>query len=145
MNTDVKIIKKFWDNVDQTSWCWNWTGFLDKRCLPIIRVNYPKFREISPRRLSIILSGQILTSKQIVYPDHLFLGTTQDNTADMMSKGRNSHGENHPGAKLIEKDILIIRKLSSEGQSRISLAKRFGVSRTTISEIALFKSWKHLK
>lgn len=34
-------------------------------------------------------------NRRCVNPKHLFLGTYQDNTADMIAKGRNSRGEDH--------------------------------------------------
>lgn len=80
-----------------------------------------------------------------VNPDHLFLGTNQDNSDDMVSKGR-AHspchqGESHPGAKLTESDVLQIRSSSATGRE---LAGKYGVSYTTIWDIKHRRSWSHV-
>ena len=82
---DEIIIKKFWENVEKTDSCWNWDGFLDKYKSPIIRItNNNKQKDYSPRRISLLLSGkQIFTKDYIVVtcknklcvnPDHLVCG-----------------------------------------------------------------------
>lgn len=77
--------------------------------------------------------------------DHLFLGTPLDNARDKVSKGRCSHhgmiGEQNSHAKLTESRVLIIRKSHLSGSA---IARLFGVSDTTISEIRLRKSWRHI-
>lgn len=68
-----------------------------------------------------------------VNPHHLFLGTKRDNTHDMMKKGRDRCiGERNPGAKLTSADIAAIR---AHSESCVKAARRFGVSRSTISAI----------
>jgi hypothetical protein len=86
-----KAIEKFWLNVEKTNFCWNWKGYLDKSGLPVIRMSggkpdgKTKIIEFSPRRLSIELSGQIISkteqaqplmckNKLCVNPDHLIFG-----------------------------------------------------------------------
>lgn len=80
-----KIIEKFWSNVDQTKCCWNWTGPLEKSGLPVIRYFEGKFKECSPRRVSLEISGKIISStdraqplicknKLCVNPHHLVIG-----------------------------------------------------------------------
>jgi HNH endonuclease len=75
-----------------------------------------------------------------VNPDHLFLGTSQDNQTDMVNKGRSTKGIKNPRAKLNPKKILIIKKLATQEKGTI-LAKRFGVSTTCISKIIHNKRW----
>jgi len=67
---DEKIIKKFWDNVEKTKSCWNWTGFLDKSGLPIIQYSTENksCKSYSPRRVSLTLAGQILDTTAHVKP-----------------------------------------------------------------------------
>ena len=54
-------------------------------------------------------------------------------------------GENVYSAKLKEKDVLdIISLLSEKRLSQYEIAKRYGVSRSTILAIHVGRSWKHL-
>lgn len=76
-------------------------------------------------------------------PRHLFTGTAADNTADMMSKMRHSHGESHAGSKLTKTQVSEIRKLLSIGLSCQEVASRFPVSRPMIWKIKADKAWRH--
>jgi hypothetical protein len=52
-------------------------------------------------------------------------------------------GELHPNSKLSRQDVLRIRKeIKVPGTSRAWLAKRFGVSRTTIDNIVSGRTWR---
>jgi hypothetical protein len=85
-------------------------------------------------------------------PDHLFLGTNQDNVNDMWRKGRgslppkNPHvvGSVHPGAKLSEDEVSEIRSLYSKGYTQQSLAEMYGVARQTISRYINYQRYKHV-
>ena len=74
-------------------------------------------------------------------PDHLFLGTHQDNVDDMCGKERHQHGEKHCRAKLTETEVLEIR--ASTGSER-QLAKKYGVTDSAIHLIRSMRTWKHL-
>lgn len=54
-------------------------------------------------------------------------------------------GEGSPGAKLKEKSVLEIRKLIGTGITNTEIARKFGVSVPTITDIKNRKSWKHLE
>lgn len=77
-----KIFAKFWDNVDKSSFCWNWIGYLDKTGLPIIRVDGKEYRA---RRISLEIIGKdispsnhilplVCRNKLCVNPEHLICG-----------------------------------------------------------------------
>jgi len=77
--------------------------------------------------------------------EHLFLGTTQDNTKDKCEKGRQTKGEGHISSKLTEPDVKLIRNLySSKMYTIIYLAKTFGVCFSTIARIINYKIWTHI-
>jgi len=81
-------------------------------------------------------------------PDHLFLGTQQENVADRELKGRGKRlrGDAHPArrrpdwaswcTKLSRSDVLKIRELRAEGVTTVALGRQFGVHSSTISRIA---------
>ena len=88
-------------------------------------------------------------------PDHLELGSQQDNMDDMFSRGRrpSPSGERNPAAKLRNDDVLLIKaflerwpprpggKGLGAGSCRF-LARWFGVSVMTVVNISTGKTWK---
>jgi DNA-binding XRE family transcriptional regulator len=70
-------------------------------------------------------------------PNHLRLGSHQENMADAAAKGR-------MGKKLKPADVMEIRRLRAEGQTQQDLATRYGVSRMTIRQIERRETWRHL-
>lgn len=80
-----------------------------------------------------------------VNPDHLFIGTYQDNMDDMMRKGRHKtmEGEYHPRSKLTREDVVTIRELRKTMMVK-DIALLFGVSPSSISEAARGVFWKSI-
>jgi transposase-like protein len=79
-----------------------------------------------------------------VNPDHLFLGTQQDNLNDAIVKGRMSHGTRRYNAKLTEEIVATIRRLWQQGASIWGLAREYGVSTHTMDCALKRKTWKHV-
>jgi excisionase family DNA binding protein len=82
-----------------------------------------------------------------VRPDHLFLGSASDNSLDMFAKGR--QGSRHPGseranARLNEDDIRAIRSVPRYYGRGRDLARKYGVSDTTIRRIISGDLWRHV-
>ncbi len=77
-------------------------------------------------------------------PEHLKVGTDQDNMNDMILAGRQNKqkGECHHNARLSEDQIVEIRELYSTGLvTQQDLADHFDVSQVQISNIVLQKRW----
>jgi hypothetical protein len=80
-----------------------------------------------------------------VNPDHLFLGTTQDNTQDKVDKGRQAKGESIGCAKLKEFQVMEIRRLYAEHTyTQSQLSDMYGVVPSVISAIIRRESWRHI-
>lgn len=77
-------------------------------------------------------------------PAHLFLGTQADNDADRTDKGRSSRGTRHPDSKLTPDSVREIRLRVSDGERQADLAREFGVSKTTLSQMIHGKTWRHI-
>ena len=78
--------------------------------------------------------------RSCVNPDHLFLGTHQDNMDDMYNKGRNNTTARF--SKLTYEQVLEIKNnLSVFGAE---FARRYGVTEATISYIRNGKTWVHV-
>lgn len=82
-------------------------------------------------------------NKRCVNPNHLYLGSQQDNMRDRFARGRANIavGERHGFAKFTEAQVRYIRG-SEKGVCE--LARKFGVWHGAISKIRLRKNWKHI-
>lgn len=72
---------------------------------------------------------------------HIRWATHSENMRDMVCHGTAAKGENSPHSKLSELDVIMIR---ASPASSSALAKKFGVSKATISDIRARRSWRHL-
>lgn len=89
---------RFWAKVQKSSGCWEWqactngagygiVGIGGKRVDRAHRVSYRLHKGEIPAGLFVC---HTCDNRRCVRPDHLFLGTNQDNVDDMVTKGRNS-------------------------------------------------------
>lgn len=147
--------EKFWSHVEKSEGCWTWTGSL--ATVRYGRINLGGGVRILAHRFSYELHcGKVpcglfvchhCDNKACVRPDHLFLGTSADNSADMVAKGRNpcQKGEMNPRAKLTDDMVRVIRKRRDSGEPLMAIAKDFGVTKGLISQIGVRKIWRHVR
>lgn len=76
-----------------------------------------------------------------VNPEHLFLGTIQDNASDRVAKGRQSKGEHRPTAKLSLAQVGEVKSLVGRGMKLREVASRFGIHNSHVSRICNRKRW----
>lgn len=74
-----------------------------------------------------------------INPDHLFIGTTAENSADMTSKDRQAKGIRHGMAKLTPDQVKAIRH---EVGTQVEIAGRYGVDHRTIGRIKSGDLWR---
>ena len=78
-------------------------------------------------------------------PNHLFLGTNQDNMTDKVDKERQARGESHGMAKLTEAQVREIReKWLNRKKTQNQIAEEYGLKCKTISAICCRRRWKYL-
>ncbi len=132
--------------------CWLWTG-------SIVGDNGGKwpYGKLGPAKSSfgkVILAhrlshelhiGPIPAGLQVLHkcdfprcvnPAHLFAGTPNDNTHDMMEKNR------HPGIKLSRAKVDDARRRRTAGETLTSLAKELGVKQQTLRNAIVGRTWR---
>lgn len=105
---EERLRHRGWTCVDRVSYvdgdCWEWNGILTRDGYGAIRA-HGRMR-LAHRLAYTVWSGPIpddlcvlhkCDNRRCINPDHLFLGTRLDNTADMLSKGR---GKNQKPGKV---------------------------------------------
>jgi len=78
-----------------------------------------------------------------VNPDHLFLGTQEDNLLDMSKKNRFRAliGEKHGMSKLTEQDVLNIR---GDNRASVAIGRDYSVCSSLIRAIKRRELWAHV-
>lgn len=119
------------------SGCMLWTGCVNNAGYGIISVN--RRARLAHRVAFMIKNGDIAPWMAVCHrcdnppccnPDHLFVGSSMENTADMFKKGRAKAGGSVAGSALLSQEsVLEIRRLYREGWSCPKIGKKTGVSR----------------
>ena len=138
--------ERFWMKVKKRHQCecWEWQESNRKGygCLWVNR------KYISAHRFSWILHhGEVPSQLQVLHkcdnplcvnPDHLFLGTQDENTQDRVRKERSAGGiKTNSRGKLSKGDVVEINKLlNSRLVKQVEIAKAFNVSPPTINRIS---------
>ena len=129
--------------------CWLWTGgkageygYISRKRIGAHRFSYSLHYGEIPNGQFVLHKCDI---KLCVNPNHLFLGTQQDNIDDAVFKDRHVYGEKQGASRLTDELVLDIRKRYSFGNvTQRELAKEFGVCQWTISACIRRSTWKHL-
>lgn len=106
------------------------------------RLIYEKYFGTIPKGLFVC---HTCDTRNCINPEHLFLGTSADNSQDMVEKKRSTYGERNPMVKLRERDIFQIRKLLKKEILQKEIATMFNVTRRAISSIKTGRTWAWLE
>lgn len=123
--------------------CWEWIG-------PKHRQGYDYHKQMMAHRYSYqYYNGPFDQALHVLHkcdnpscinPNHLFLGTHQDNMNDMYIKGRCPHrnGINHHNAKATPE---IVRHIRKKEMTQRAYAKLYGMCQRSVVEIQLRLTW----
>lgn len=153
--------ERFWSYVLRGDGCWEWTGHRSSRGYGGFSLGKKHEGNESAHRVSWRLAngpipeGMLVChhcdNRACVRPDHLFLGTHDDNMRDMREKGRGTSGDRHwkrkyPWmvkrgekshlSKLSDADAAeIVRAYFARESTVNELARRFGIATSTVQRL----------
>jgi len=136
----------------QANDCWPWKGFIARNGYGYVSFHR---KDMLGHRVSYIVNrGPIPEGMHVchrcdnpacVNPNHLFLGTHQDNMDDKVRKGRQPRGERNGGVKLSDAQVARIKvELAERTESNNKIARRYGVGRKAIDFIESGRNWAHI-
>lgn len=147
--------ERFWQRVDKSGECWVWIGFVGNNGYgqfynggAIVRAHrfaWELTHGPIPDGLLVLHNCPDGDNPACVNPSHLWLGTNDENMADMVAKGRQAAGERHGRARLTKDIVIMIRnRYHIHSDSIDTIADAFGVSPTHVRSIIDRERWKHI-
>ncbi len=135
----------------ETGTCINFTGYLNEDGYGRFHLDGKK--ELSHRASWRIFRGEIPEDRQVLHecdnpscvnPNHLFLGTHDDNMKDMAKKGRGdgAKGISHHFAKLNPEKAFEIRWYAAMGRKHKDIAAEYGITRSLVGCVTRCEIWK---
>jgi hypothetical protein len=146
-------VDRFWSRVAIGDGCWEWRASKDGRGYGQARLGGANMR--AHRVAYTLAKGAVPEGMFVCHrcdnpacarPSHLFLGTHDENMADMVAKGR---GRGAPGARngnvrLNEDGVYEIRRRRKAGETQKAIARRLGVDPRTVRDVLSGRTWSHL-
>ncbi len=147
--------QKFWTRVDRGEGCWLWRGAASPQ-------GYGRFypstgQKLYAHRVSFDLNVGVIPNglfvchtcdvRLCVRPEHLFLGSHQDNMNDMNAKGRGRPGKAYGElAHLAKLDWVKVREIRARYTGRrgevASLAREYGISLSSMFAVVTGQTWR---
>lgn len=141
-------MERFWSKVVRSDGCWLWAAATDKD-------GYGRFsvgrQMVLAHRLAFELANGVVPGGLVVRhtcdnppccrPDHLIVGTQLDNVRDMHERGRQvmppvAYGKCNGNSELSDAQVAEVRIWLALGESHRSIARMFGVGKTTVGDIS---------
>jgi hypothetical protein len=130
--------------------CWEWMGCRVHNGYGQVRIggkNMLAHRAMYEKEHGPIPDGLWVLHKcdnrPCINPDHLFLGTRQDNVNDMLQKGRMPRldGERAPRRRLTAEQVSDIISRCRSGETQASVAEKHAVHPAHVSRIVNRRRW----
>lgn len=146
--------------------CHEWTGYIEPG-------GYGRWQRDKPRLAHRVVMeitqgppssekpqvNHLCHNRKCVNPGHLYYGTHNENSRDMVDSGRSLKGRSNTklkgrptkfkgsrnrNARLTESDIPVIRSLILSGKTHKEIGEMYAVSSTCIGYISTNKTWRHV-
>lgn len=155
-------MERFWKKVNKSGrvvrpelgHCWEWTACLyhdgygslgvkrggRNTTARAHRISWELERGPIPTNLQVL---HTCDNRRCVNPDHLFLGTHEQNMSDKVAKGRQDRGEFHGRCKLTHSQVDEIRARYAAGDVLYrELAIEYKISKGQVGMIVRKENWK---
>lgn len=144
-------VDRFWSQVKKAEGdgCWEWVGAVGSAGYG--RVHFDGRLQQAQRVAWELTNGPIpgglwalhkCDNPKCIRPDHLFLGTCQDNWDDCRRKKRQAYGERNGCSKLTTEQALAIK--SDPRRHRI-IAKAYGIDQSSVTKLKRGQRWIYLQ
>lgn len=143
---------RFWSKVEKTDDCWLWQArknekgygqfWLESKTRLAHRVSYQAYYGVTLRRDEVLLHR--CDTPACVRPDHLKVGTVEENNEDKLRKGRQCRGSKVASSVFSEDEVMDIRELKALGFGVVEISRAYGVHHSTVGRILQKKNWTHV-
>ena len=146
MSSPMPVAPRLLKSVASFDGCWTWTRYAQRYA----QIHWQGRIYGAHVASYIVHKGPVPKGKCVLHtcdnplcinPEHLWLGTSAENTADKVRKGRQVKGDKTRFCKLTPDDVMAVR--AATGSQR-AIARQFGVCKATVAAIRYRKSWKHV-
>lgn len=141
------VRQRFESKFHRSEGCWEWAAaiggkgyghfWFEGRPRPASQVSHILY--VGPIHSGLFVLHRC-DNRKCVRPDHLFLGTNQENVSDMVAKNRQAKGTALGTAKLTEAAARAIRQ---DPRSQRTIGREYGVSHTVVGQIKSGLIWRH--
>lgn len=139
--------------------CWEWSGVIDVGGYGVValgvsqhgraitkycrahRASYAMHYGVDPLEKMVCHKCD---NRRCINPEHLFLGTHDENMEDMVTKRRATAGERNPRATLTEPEVIDIIRFIQAGKRNTEIASITSASAAQVSFIRNGRAWREV-
>jgi len=132
--------------------CWEWTGFLkggygyirvNRKDFAVHRLMFERYKRPIPKNVNVCHSCD---NTKCCNPEHLWLGTQQENIKDMINKKRDkkAFGTKHHRCKINEEIARQIKIKFKEGLNMREIHRTLNISYRIVQHICTGNTWRHI-
>ncbi len=147
-------MERFWNKVEkQGDGCWNWIAAKTPAGYGMFQVGVGVTRR-AHRVAWMLTHGDIpkgifclhhCDNRLCVNPEHLYLGTHQDNMNDMAARERAPRGEKHHKSKMTAEKVIELRQQYANGEGTMEqLGLIYGINKASARQIIREIWWRHV-